>query len=192
MNLEERLAELAAEGRRSAVPLAAERIRVRGDRRRRRKRAAAASGGVVMAAAVVVGVLSVVRMPEGATTAAKPTVTPSASAFVTPVPGPGEEYASELGFVYDAVVRGKSVQVTVAEVRYRKGVFRRSGMVHTVTLPPEIPVEAKNATGGRAQDLRMGDFVNLLKGGPEWVFALDYDAEGRVRSLREAYWLTVE
>lgn len=86
--LDERLADLAADGRLGAVPLAAEQIRARGDRRRRRKRAARASGGVLLAAAVVVGGLSLVR-PGPEPTAADPNPSTSAPLFVPPTPAPG-------------------------------------------------------------------------------------------------------
>ncbi len=57
-----------------------------------------------------------------------------------PTPAPGEEYASEVGYVYDAMVVEDAV----------------------------------------------------LRAGPQWVFAVDYDGEGRIQSLRETFRLTVE
>ncbi|HCA87634.1 MAG TPA: hypothetical protein DEQ61_20475 [Streptomyces sp.] len=192
--LEGRLAGLAASVQRFAVPLAAEQTRAHGNQRRRRRQVALTSGGVVMAAALTVGGLSVVRLgPEAAPSAAMPTAAPSASLFVTPTPAPGEEYASELGFVYDAVVlEGKSVQVTVAQVRDGKSAVIRTGVVHKVTLKPETPVEVKHVAGGKAGDTRVSELVERLRAGPQWVFAVDYDGEGRIQSLREAYWLTGE
>ncbi|WP_103535488.1 hypothetical protein [Streptomyces sp. SM11] len=192
--LEGRLADLAVSGQRYAVPLAGEQVRARGDQRRRRKRAARASGGVVMAAALAMGVLSVARLgPEAAPSAAKPTTAASASLFVTPTPAPGEEYASELGFVYDAVaLKGNSVRVTVAQVRAERGAVTGTGVVHRMTLKPETPVEVKHVAGGEAGDMRVNELVDRLSAGPQWVFAIDYDSEGRTVSLREAYWLTVK
>ncbi|GHF70315.1 hypothetical protein PV376_31865 [Streptomyces sp. NRRL_ISP-5395] len=193
-DLESRLADLAASGRRHAVPPAAEQVRARGDRRRRRKRAARASGGVVTVAALALGILSVVGIGPGpAPPAAPPTAAASVSPFMTPTPARGEEYAAELGSVYDAVpLKGNMVQVTVAQVHPEKGVAVRTGAVHELTLKRETPVEVKHAVGGTAKDVRAGELVEILSGGPQWVFAVDYDGEGRVQSLREAYWLTVE
>ncbi|WP_103510977.1 hypothetical protein [Streptomyces sp. SM13] len=192
--LESRLADLAASGRRHAVPLASEQVRARGDRRRRRKRAARASGGVVTAAALTLGVLSVVRTgPVPAPPAALPTAAASVSPFMIPTPARGEEYAAELGFVYDAVaLEGNMVQVTVAQVHTGKGAVVRTGVVHELTLKRETPVEVKHVVGGSAKDVRASELVEILSGGPQWVFAVDYDGEGRVQSLREAHWLTVE
>lgn len=189
-----RLADLAASGRRYAAPQAAEQVRARGDQRRRRKRAARASGGVMLAAALTMGVLSVARLgPEAAPSAAKPTTAASASLFVAPTPAPGEEYASELGFVYDAVaLKGNAVRVTVAQVRAEKGAVTRTGVVHRTTLKPETPVEVKHVAGGESGDMRVNELVGRLSAGQQWVFAVDYDSEGRVVSLREAYWLTVK
>ncbi|UZI30336.1 hypothetical protein [Streptomyces sp. VB1] len=193
-DLKGRLAGLAASGRKHATPQTAEQVRVRGDRRRRRKRAARASGGVMMAAALAMGVLSVARLgPEAAPSAAKPTAAASASPFVAPTPAQGEEYASELGFVYDAVAgEGKTVRVTVAQVRTGKDAVIRTGVVHRITLRPETQVEVKHVTDGEAGDIRISALVGRLSARPQWVFALDYDGEGRVQSLREAYWLTVK
>ncbi|MFH9571168.1 hypothetical protein ACH4MG_11540 [Streptomyces sp. NPDC017454] len=191
-SLDDHLAGLAAEGRRSAVPLAAERIRVRGDRRRRRKRAAQLSGGVLLAAAVAVGGLSLVRPgPEQAPAAAKPTAS-STPRFVPPTPSPGEEYASEIGYVYDATVVGNAVRVTVEQLRTERGRTVPTGVVHQVTLSPQTPVEVEQLAGGKPGDVRLEELTDRLRGGPRWVFAVDYDGEGRVRSLREASWLTVD
>jgi hypothetical protein len=192
--LEGRLTDLAASGRRYAAPQAAEQVRARGDRRRRRKRAARASGGVMLAAALTTGVLSVARLgPEAAPSAAKPATAASTSLFVAPTPAPGEEYASELGFVYDAVtLKGNAVRVTVAQVHAGRGSVTRTGVVHRITLAPETPVEVKHVAGGEAGDLRINELVDRLSAGPQWVFALDYDSEGRTVSLREAYWLTAK
>ncbi|GAA3963683.1 hypothetical protein GCM10022384_14670 [Streptomyces marokkonensis] len=185
------LAELAASGQRFAVPPAAERIRARGDRLRRRKQTAVASGGVVLTAALAVGVLSPVRLGPGpAPVAVKPTAS-STPRFVPPVPAPGEEYAGELGYVYGAVLleeaegsEGATVQVTVEQLR--------TGVVHQVTVPTWIPVEVKHLAGGTPGDMRLGELVGQLRAGPQWVFAVDYDGEGRIQSLREAFWLTAE
>ncbi|MFP3988283.1 hypothetical protein U9R90_12390 [Streptomyces sp. E11-3] len=191
--LDEHLADLADEGRRSAVPLAAEQIRVRGDRRRRRKRAAQIGGGVLVAAAVAVGGLSLgLPGPWSAPTAAKPTPSHSAPRFVPPTPAPGEEYASEIGYVYDARVLEDAVQVTVEQLRTERGKAVPTGVVHQVTLSPQTPVEVEQMAGGKPGDMRLGELVDRLRGGPRWVFALDYDGEGEIRSLREAFWLTVE
>ncbi|MEO3847631.1 hypothetical protein ABGB09_08240 [Streptomyces sp. B8F3] len=191
--LDDHLAGLAAEAQRVTVPLAAEQIRARGDRRRRRKRAARISGGVLLAAAVAVGGISLVRPgPESATTAAKPTESRSASSFVPPTPAPGEEYASEIGYVYEAKVLEDTVEVTVEQLRAEQGKAVPTGVVHQVTLSPQTPVEVEQVAGGEPRDMRLGDVVDRLRGGPRWVFALDYDGEGRIQSLREAFWLTVE
>ncbi|MER7700674.1 MULTISPECIES: hypothetical protein [unclassified Streptomyces] len=192
--LDERLADLATGGRLGAVPMAAEQIRARGDRRRRRKRAARASGGVLLAAAVVVGGLTLLRPgPEQAPTAADPNPSASASLFVAPTPAPGEEYASEFGYVYDAaVLDGGTVRVTVQQLRDEAGTAVPTGVVHELTLPATTPVEVEHLTGGTPGDVRLEDVAGRLRAGPRWVFALDYDAEGRVRSLREAHWLTVK
>lgn len=193
-SLDERLADLATGGRQGAAPMAAELIRARGDRRRRRKRAARASGGVLLAAAVVVGGLSLVRPGSGpAPNAADPGPSASAPRFVAPTPAPGEEYAVELGYVYDAVeLGGGRVRVTVQQLRDEKGKAVPTGVVHELTLPAVTPVEVERLTGGEPGDQRLEDVVGRLRAGPQWVFALDYDGEGRVQSLREAHWLTVE
>ncbi|MFI7088617.1 hypothetical protein ACIBUR_34125 [Streptomyces anulatus] len=190
--LDERLADLAADGRLGAVPLAAEQIRARGDRRRRRKRAARASGGVLLAAAVVVGGLSLVR-PGPEPTAADPNPSTSAPLFVPPTPAPGEEYAAELGYVYDAVaLDGGRVRVTVEQLRDERGTAVPTGVVHELTLPAVTPVEVRDLAGGKPGDMLLEEVVDRLRTGPRWAFALDYDGEGRVQSLREAHWLTVE
>ncbi|MDX3238673.1 hypothetical protein PV392_23870 [Streptomyces sp. ME03-5709C] len=190
--LDDHLADLAAEGRRFATPLAPEQIRVRGDRRRRGKRAARMSGGVLLAAAVAVGGLSLLRTaPESAPTAAEPTPSRTAPRFVPPMPSPGEEYAGELGYVYGAMVVKDAVQVTVEQLRTERGTAVPTGVVHQVTLSPQTPVEVERLAGGKAGDMRLGDLVDRLRGGPRWVFAVDYDGEGRIQSLREAFWLTV-
>ncbi|MFE0630655.1 hypothetical protein ACFW3D_27295 [Streptomyces sp. NPDC058864] len=183
--LGDHLADLAASGQRFAVPPAAEQIRARGNQRRRRKQAALVSGGVILTAALAVGVLSPVRLgPAPAPAAAKPT-TPSTLRFVPPTPAPGEEYASELGYVYDAVLlKGDTVQVTVEQLR--------TGVVHKVTMPTQTPVEVKQVAGGKPGDMRLGELVGRLRAGPHWAFAVDYDGEGRIQSLREAFWLTVQ
>jgi len=192
-SLDDHLAGLAAEGQRFAVPMAAEQIRVRGDRRRRRKRAAQMSGGVLLAAAVAVGGLSLVLPGPGpAPSAAKPTPSRSAPQFVPPTPAPGEEYASEIGYVYNAMVLADGVQVTVKQLRTERGTAVPTGVVHKVTLSPQTPVEVERVAGGKPGDMRLGELVDRLRGGPRWVFAVDYDGEGRIQSLREAFWLTVE
>lgn len=191
--LDEHLADLAAEGRRSAVPMAAEQIRVLGDRRRRRKRAAQVSGGVLLAAAVAVGGVSLVLPGPGpAPSATEPTPSRSAPAFVPPTPAPGEEYAGEIGYVYNATVLADGVRVTVQQLRTERGSAVPTGVVHEVTLSPQTPVEVEQAAGGKPGDMRLEELVDRLRGGPRWVFVLDYDGEGRVQSLREAFWLTAE
>ncbi|MFW6725283.1 hypothetical protein ACHZ98_35165 [Streptomyces sp. MAR4 CNY-716] len=192
-SLDDHLVGLAAEGQRLAVPLAAEQIRLRGDRRRRRKRAARTSGGLLLAAAVAVGGMSLIGPgPESATTAANPTPSRSAPSFVPPTPRPGEEYVSELGYVYDAKLLADAVEVTVEQLRAERGKAVPTGVVHQVTLSPQTPVEVEQVAGGKPRDVRLGDLVDRLRGGPRWVFALDYDGEGQVQSLREASWLTRE
>ncbi len=192
-SLDDHLAGLAAEGRRFAMPMAAEQIRVRGDRRRRRKRAAQMSGGVLLAAAVAVGGLSLVLPGPGpAPTAAKPPPSRSAPRFVPPTPAPGEEYASEISYVYNAMALADGVQVTLKQLRAERGTAVPTGVVHKVTLSPQTPVEVEQVAGGKPGDMRLGELVDRLRGGPRWVFAVDYDGEGRIQSLREAFWLTVE
>ncbi|MEU5510264.1 hypothetical protein [Streptomyces fungicidicus] len=183
------LADLADSGRRRTDPLAAERIRARGEQRLRRKRAAMAAGGALLAATVVLGGLSLVRATRGSELpAAVPA--PTASRFVPPTPAPGEEYATELGHVYGAAANGDSVEVTVERLRSVRGTATPVGVVHTLTLPRGTPVEARQLAGGDPADVQLGELVDQLAGGPRWMFAIDYDSEGRVQSLREAYWLT--
>ncbi|WP_129842229.1 hypothetical protein [Streptomyces sp. RFCAC02] len=177
--LEGRLADLAASGRRYAAPLAAERIRARGEQRLRRRRTAQAAGGALLAVAVVVGGLSLSRVAREHEPPAAPT--PAASPFVTPTPAPGEEYAGELGYVYGAVRTGDTVRITVEQLH--------TGVVHTLTLPAGTLVETRELTGGDHTDVQLGELVDRLADGPRWVFAIDYDSDGRVHSLREAYWL---
>ncbi|MGC9495223.1 hypothetical protein [Streptomyces sp. WG7] len=182
------LADLAESGRRHTDPLAAERIRARGEQRLRRKRAALASGGALLAAAVVLGGVSLTRATRGPEPpAAVPA--PTASQFVPPAPAPGEEYTSELGYVYGAVAQGDTVRVTVERLRDVRGTATPGGGVHTLTLPRTTLVEARRLAGGNPADVELGELVDRLAAGPRWVFAIDYDGEGRVRSLREAYWL---
>jgi hypothetical protein len=64
------------------------------------------------------------------------------------------------------------------------------GVVHTLALPRGTLVEARQLTGGNPTDVQLGELVDQLAAGPRWAFAIDYDSEGRVQSLREAYWLT--
>lgn len=186
--LDSYLAELAESGRRHTSPLAAERIRARGEQRLRRRRAAVASGGALLVAALAVGGLSLTGTGRGAE---PPAVipTPTASLFVPPAPAPGAEYASELGYVYGAVVKGDTVQVTVEPVRAVRGTVAPVGGVHTLTLPRGTLVEARQSVGGDPADVRLDRLVSRLAAGRQWVFAIDYDSEGRVHSLREAYWL---
>jgi hypothetical protein len=186
--LEDYLADLAESGRRHAAPLAAERIRARGEQRLRRRRAALASGGALLAAALAVGGLSLTRALRGPE---PPAVIPTATAslFVPPTPAPGEEYASELGYVYGAVAKEDTVQVTVEQLRTVQGTAAPVGVVHTLTLPRGTLVEARQLAGGNPADVQLGRLVGRLAAGPRWVFAIDYDSEGRVHSLREAYWL---
>jgi hypothetical protein len=182
------LADLAESGRRQAVPLVAERIRAHGERRLRRRRAVLTSGGVLLAAALAVGVLSLAPAHWGPEPpAAVPT--PTASPYVPPTPAPGEEYASELGYVYGAVAKGDTVQVTVEPVRTVRGAAVPVGTVHTLTLPRRTVVEARQLAGGDPADVQLDRLVGELAAGPRWVFAIDYDGEGRVQSLREAFWL---
>ncbi|MFD6279217.1 hypothetical protein ACFWFI_27180 [Streptomyces sp. NPDC060209] len=186
--LEDHLVDLAESGRRHAAPLAAERIRARGEQRLRRRRAALGSGGALLAVAVAVGGLSLTRASWGPE---PPTVipAPTAAQFVPPTPVPGEEYAGELGYVYGAVAKGDTVQVTVEQLSTVRGTPAPVGVVHTLTLPRGTPVEARKLSGGDPADVQLGELVGRLAAGPRWVFAIDYDSEGRVHSLREAYWL---
>ncbi|GAB2906533.1 hypothetical protein [Streptomyces mayteni] len=183
------LADLAEAGQRHAEPLAAERIRARGARRQRRRRAALASGGALLAATLALGGVSLTRAAQGPEPPAV-VPTPTASLFVPPTPAPGEEYASELGYVYGAVLRGDTVRVTVEQLRAERGTATPLGVVHTLTLPRGMLVEARQLTAGSPADVRLDQLVSRLAAGPRWVFVIDYDSEGRVRSLREAYWLS--
>ncbi|SFL16478.1 hypothetical protein [Streptomyces pini] len=187
--LEDHLADLAESGRRYVAPLAAERIRARGERRLRRRRAAAVSGGALLSAALVLGGLSLASAPrEPAEPAGPPT--PTASPFVPPTPAPGEEYAGELGYVYGAVAEGDgTVRVTVERLRATRGTVAPTGVVHTLVLPGRTPVEARRLTGGEPADVELDRLVEPLADGPRWVFVIDYDSAGRVQSLREAFWL---
>ncbi|MFB7740060.1 hypothetical protein ACFC08_38230 [Streptomyces sp. NPDC056112] len=182
--LERNLAGLAESGRQQVVPLAAHRVRARGEQRVRRRRAALAFGGALLAAALVVGGLSMFRagrVPEPAAIVPAPTV----SGFVPPSPAPGEEYASELGYVYGAVAQGDMVRVTVEQLRTVRGTAVPTGVVHTLTLPLATLVEARRLSGGSPADMRLEQLVSRLAAGPRWMFAIDYDSEGRVQSLRE-------
>ncbi|MEU0115880.1 hypothetical protein ABZ137_19695 [Streptomyces bobili] len=183
--LGDHLADLAASGQRCAVPPAAERIRARGDQRRRRRQAVLTSGGVVLTTALAMGILSPAGFgPQPAPAAVRPTA-PGTSWFVPPTPAPGEEYASEFGYVYDGVLlEGNTVQVTVKQLR--------TGVVHRVAVPAQTPVEVKQVADGKPGDMRLGELLGRLGTGPRWVFAVDYDSEGRIQSLREAFWLTVK
>lgn len=182
--LRERLADLADAGQRFAAPPAPEEIRARGNRRRRRRRAALHTGGVALTAVLAVGVLSLVRLgTEPDPAAAWPAA--SSAPFAPPAPAPGEEYADELGYVYDAVpLDGNMVRITVE--------WLRTGVPHELTVPTETPVEVRQLAGGKPDDMRLGELVGRLDSGPRWVFAFDYDGEGRIQSLREAFWLTAE
>ncbi|MFC9943897.1 hypothetical protein [Streptomyces pratensis] len=186
--LEDHLAALAESGLRHAAPVAAERIRARGERRLRRRRAALVSGGALLAVAVTVGGLSLAWASRGPEPPAV-TPTPTDSSFVPPAPAAGEEYAGELGYVYGAVAKGDTVRVTVEQLRTVRGAATPVGVVHTLTLPRGTLVEARQLGGGSPEDLDLGRLVGRLAGGPRWVFVIDYDSEGRVHSLREAYWL---
>ncbi|MDT0394181.1 MULTISPECIES: hypothetical protein [Streptomyces] len=178
--LKEHLTDLAASGVRLTTPLTAERVRARGEQRLRRKRAAVTGGGVLLVAVLAVGGLALTRTPRASD---PPAVlpAPTASAFVPPTPAPGEEYGSELGLVYGAMAEGDTVRVTVEQ--------RGTGVVHTLILPRGTLVEVRQLAGGSPADVQLGDLVDRLAGGPRWMFAIDYDGEGRVQSLREAYWL---
>jgi hypothetical protein len=179
------LAELAESGRRQAVPLAAHRVRARGEQRLRRRRTALGSGGALLAATLMVGGLSLAgsaRVPEPAAV----TPTPASSPFVRPSPAPGEEYASELGYVYGAVAQGDTLRVTVEQLRWLQGTEMPTGVVHSLTLPRATLVEARRLSGGHPADMQLGQLVGRLAGGPRWMFEIDYDSEGRVESLREA------
>ncbi|MFE6937452.1 hypothetical protein ACFVDT_36075 [Streptomyces sp. NPDC057699] len=188
--LKDCLADLAESGRRQVVPLAAETIRARGDQRLRRRRAALASGGALLAVILAVGGMSLVRAPGGGSEPPAAGPAPAASPFVPPTPGPGAEYATDLGYVYGAVVRGDTVRVTVEQARIAGGAATPGGVVHTLTLPRGALVEVRQLADGKPADAQLGELVGRLGAGPRWVFAIDYDSEGRVQSLREAYWLS--
>lgn len=188
-DLKGRLADLAESGRRQAVPAAADRVRARGEQRLRRKRAALASAGTLLVAALVAAGLSLPGDDRGPEPPPAVGPTPTAPVFVPPTPAPGQEYAGELGYVYGAVASGDVVHVTVEQLRTEQGTPVPVGVVHTLTLLRRTPVEARQLVGGSPADLELGDLVDRLKGGPQWVFTIDYDDEGRVRSLREAFWL---
>ncbi|MDX2818925.1 hypothetical protein PV410_41455 [Streptomyces sp. PA03-5A] len=180
------LTELAESGRGRAVPAAAHQVRARGERRRRRARTVRASVVAVLACALLGGGLALAgtaRVPEPAAV----TPSPPPSPFVRPTPAPGEEYASELGYVHDAVAQGDSVRVTVRQLRAAAGgTPTPTGVVHTLTLPRTTLVETRRLSGGQPEDRQLGELVGRLAGGPRWMFEIDYDGEGRVESLREA------
>lgn len=182
-----RLADLAESGRRRAAPLSAEHIRAHGDRRLRHRRTALASGGALLAVVLAVGGLS---LAEPLWRAAPPASDPGPSvSHVPPTPAPGAEYATELGYVYGAEVRGGTVRVTVEQVREVDGAAVPTGVVHTLALPGRTVVEARRLAGAEPADVPLHRLVDELGEGPRWVFAIDYDDEGRVQSLREAFWL---
>ncbi|MEU3250158.1 hypothetical protein [Streptomyces sp. NPDC006997] len=187
--LDDYLADLAEAGRRQAAPLAADRIRARGERRQRRRRTALASGGALLAAAVAVGGLTLTQATRGTEPPAAPATPAATSQFVPPTPAPGEEYASELGYVYGAVANGDTVRVTVRPVRDDAGTAAPDGATHTLTVPRGTLVEVRRLADGGPADVELGELVDRLADGPRWAFAIDYDGEGRVASLREAYWL---
>ncbi|MDX3073445.1 hypothetical protein [Streptomyces sp. MI02-7b] len=180
-----RLAGLAESGQGLAVPLAAHQVRARGERRLRRRRTAAAGGVALLACALVAGGVTLAGSVPGPRPAAV-TPAPAPPPFTTPSPAPDEEYAAELGRVYDAVAQGDSVRVTVEQLRAGPGGTTPTGAVHTLTLPGATLVEARLLSGGHRSDLRLSELVGRLAGGPRWTFAIDYDTEGRVVSLREA------
>ncbi|MGW7024119.1 hypothetical protein ACWGGS_32930 [Streptomyces decoyicus] len=182
-------------------------MRTRGDQRRRRKRAAATAGGAFLSVALVAGGAGLLSMwsssvPDPVAIAPAPTV----SAFTTPTPAPGEEYASELGYVYGAVAEGGKVRITVRQLRELRGdaasAYARAhgltapphgealvvdtGTVHVLTLPEWTPVEAHELSGNRATDMRLGQLVVELGSRPKWTFWIDYDTRRQVASLREA------
>ncbi|MER5918028.1 hypothetical protein ABT124_49200 [Streptomyces sp. NPDC001982] len=181
-----RLAELAESAKGRAVPIAAYRVRARGNQRLRRRRTALATVVASLAAALVAAGLALAgsaRVPEPAAVTPVPTPSP----FVRPSPAPGEEYASELGYVYGAVAEGDTVRVTVQQLRgVIQGTASPTGVVHTLTLPRATLVEARRLSGGRPADLQLGQLIGRLADGPRWMFRIDYDSEGRVESLREA------
>ncbi|WP_030989177.1 hypothetical protein [Streptomyces sp. NRRL S-1813] len=201
-----RLHELTESSRRRVVAAPAERVRARGDQRRRRKRVAATAGGAFLPVALAVGGAGLLSMPSSSTPdPAEVTPAPTASAFTTPTPVPGEEYASELGYVYGAVTEGGKVRITVKQLRELRGdaasAYARAhgltapadgealavdtGTVHTLTLPAWTPVEAHELSGNRATDMRLGQLVGELRSRPKWTFWIDYDTRHQVASLRE-------
>ncbi|MFE5240149.1 MULTISPECIES: hypothetical protein [unclassified Streptomyces] len=187
--LRDQLADLAESGGRRVVPLAAEGIRARGEQRLHRRRAALASGGALLAVVLAVGGMSLLRAPGGS----EPPATgpaPTASSFVPPTPGPGAEYATELGYVYGAAAEGDTVRVTVRQVRTVRGAAEPTDVVHTLTLPRGTLAEVRELADGKPGDTQLDALVDRLGDQPQWVFAIDYDTEGRVQSLREAYWLS--
>ncbi|SFD55708.1 hypothetical protein [Streptomyces aidingensis] len=188
--LEGYLSDVAESGRRHAVPLAAERIRARAEQRVRRRRTAAVSGGALLTAALAVGGLSLALAPRGEPEPPAVPPEPTASLFAPPTPAAGEEYADELGYVYGAVAEGDAVRVTVEQLRTEGDTTAPTGVVHTLILPERTLVEARELAGGEPADVELGRLVGELAAGPRWIFVIDYDSEGRVQSLREAYWLT--
>ncbi|MBW1598613.1 hypothetical protein [Streptomyces sp. JJ38] len=187
--LQDYLAEIAESGRRHASPLAAEHIRARGEQRRRRKRAAAASGGVLLAVTLAVGGVTLAAAPWKPEPAAVDP-SPSSSPFTPPSPSAGQEYATELGYVYDAVTRGDAVRITVEQLRAVGDSTEPTGVVHTLTLPGRTPVETRELTDGEPGEMELDQLVEKLDDGPRWILSIDYDSDGRVQSLREAYWLS--
>ncbi|MFE0633204.1 hypothetical protein ACFW3D_40540 [Streptomyces sp. NPDC058864] len=179
------LAGLAESGRGRAAPMAAHQVRARGERRRRRARTVRAYVVAVLACALLGGGIALAgsaRVPEPAAVDPSPPPSP----FVRPTPAPGEEYAGELGYVHDAVAQGDTVRVTVRQLRaVAGGTPVPTGVVHTLTLPGTTLVETLRLSGGRPADRELGQLVGRLAGGPRWTFEIDYDAEGRVASLRE-------
>ncbi|MDT0268646.1 hypothetical protein RM844_20380 [Streptomyces sp. DSM 44915] len=184
------LTDLADSGRRQAVPVAPASIRAHGERRLRRRRAALTTGGALLAVTVVVGGWSLAGVSRGPEPPAVVPTTPTASPFVPPTPAPGQAYASELGYVHGAVADGEMVNVTVEQLSSEDGTLESVGVTHTLTLPGWTRLEVRELAGGTPTDLELSDLVEALAGEPRWVFAIDYDSEGRVASLREAYWLT--
>ncbi|MGY5129347.1 hypothetical protein [Streptomyces nigrescens] len=202
-----RLQELAESSRQHVAAVPAERVRARGDQRRRRKRAAATAGGAFLSVALVAGGAGLLSMRSSPTPdPAAVTPAPTASAFTTPTPAPGEEYASELGYVYGAVTEGDKVRVTVKQLRELRGdaasAYARAhgltapadgealvvdtGTAHVLTLPEGTPVEARQLSGNRATDMGLWQLVGELGSRPKWTFWIDYDTRRQVASLREA------
>ncbi|MFF7210711.1 hypothetical protein ACFZAU_09230 [Streptomyces sp. NPDC008238] len=180
------LAQLAESGRGRTVPVTAEQVRARGERRRRRARTVRACAVAVLACALLGGGIALAGT-TGVPGPAAVSPSPPPSPFVRPIPAPGEEYAGELGLVHDAVAQGDMVRVTVRQLRATgDGPPVPTGVVHTLTLPRTTPVETLRLSDGRPADRELGQLVGRLAGGPRWTFEIDYDAEGRVASLREA------